>query len=64
MISYDQLKKYGKNLGGGGQQNYAKIGHKLAKIEKNWEKWVLYAFWHKIYIKNYKLTVSYNKEYG
>ena len=36
VISYDQLKKYGKKLGG--RQNYAKIGHKLAKIEKHLEK--------------------------
>ena len=35
-ISCSQLKKNGKKLGM--QQNYTKIGHKLAKIEKHLEK--------------------------
>ena len=33
-----------KNWGGEGLQNYAKIGHKSAKIGKNWEKWVYMHF--------------------
>ena len=46
-ISYYQLKKIGKNQES--PQNYNKIGQigqKLANIEKNWEKLVLYEFKH------------------